>query len=72
MAGEPENPFESFREAVLADEAAVARLLATRGQAELVAEALAIAAEKGLRLEEADLTSAQNAARRAHLERWLP
>ncbi|MFO0692063.1 MAG: hypothetical protein U0230_00765 [Polyangiales bacterium] len=72
MSAESRCRFEAFRDAVVRDDVAVSRLLRTRGQDELFASALDIAAEKGLRLEPTDLIEAANAARRAHLERWLP
>lgn len=66
-----QQPFERFRELVLADPALHARLRATPNEAAFIALAVELAAEHGCELSAATLQAAIHQQRRAWLERWI-
>lgn len=61
----------ALRELVLADPALHDRLLAVPDRPAFVAAVVAVAAERGLAVEGADVEAALVAARRSWLERWV-
>lgn len=65
------DEFARFRRIVLADPALERRLQSIADWRSFVEESVAVAAEHGLALAEADVLAARDRAKRAWLERWV-